>query len=67
MGIMKMPVRDVLVTAIGPGKFLRAELERLAARPSMEAWLQKVHNRKLARQTRLFSEQILGASSAGRR
>jgi len=31
-------------------EFLRAELERLAARPSIDAWLQQVRKRKRATQ-----------------
>jgi plasmid stability protein len=40
-------------------EFLRAELERLAARPSIDAWLQQVRKRKRATQTRISSKQIL--------
>jgi antitoxin FitA len=57
-------VRDELATrAAQQGKsmqeYLRAELERLASRPSTSAWLQKVRERKRATQTKLSSEQIL--------
>jgi plasmid stability protein len=48
-------------------EFLRAELERLAARPSIEAWLAQVRRRKRAGQTRLTSKQILESRSADRR
>lgn len=48
-------------------EFLRAELERLAARPSIEAWLQQVRNRKRATQTRLSSNQMLDSRNADRR
>ena len=48
-------------------EFLRAELERLAARPSIEAWLRQVRNRKRATQTRLTSKQILDSRNADRR
>jgi antitoxin FitA len=48
-------------------EFLRAELERLAARPSIESWLQQVRKRKRAAQTRLSSKQILENRTADRR
>jgi antitoxin FitA len=48
-------------------EFLRAELERLAARPSVEAWLQQVRKRKRAGQIRLSSRQILQEREADRR
>jgi len=48
-------------------EFLRAELERLAARPSVEAWLQQVRKRKRAGQTRVSSKQILQHRDADRR
>ena len=48
-------------------EFLRAELERLAARPSVEAWLQQVRKRKRATQTRVSSRQILEHKNADRR
>jgi hypothetical protein len=48
-------------------EFLRAELERLAARPSLDAWLQQVRARKCAAQTRVSAKQILENKSADRR
>ena len=48
-------------------EFLRTELERLAARPSVDAWLQQVRKRKRAAQTRVASEQILNSRDADRR
>ena len=48
-------------------EFLRAELERLAARPSVDAWLQQVRKRKRATQTRVPSRQILEHRNADRR
>jgi len=48
-------------------EFLRAELERLAARPSVEAWLQQLRKRKRATQTRVSSRQILQNRDADRR
>jgi hypothetical protein len=65
-------VRDELASrAALQGKsmqeFLRAELERLAARPSMEAWLLQVRKRKRAAQNHLSSDQILDSRNADRR
>jgi antitoxin FitA len=65
-------VRDELASrAAMQGKsmqeFLRAELERLAARPSIDAWLQQVRKRKRATQTRISSQQILDNRNADRR
>jgi antitoxin FitA len=48
-------------------EYLRAELERLAARPSIDAWLKQVRKRKRAAQTRISSGQILDSRSADRR
>jgi hypothetical protein len=48
-------------------EFLRAELERLTARPSIDAWLQQVRKRKRAMQTRVTSKQILKNRNADRR
>ena len=48
-------------------EYLRAELQRLVARPSVDAWLRQVRKRKRAGQTRLSSEQILANRDAGRR
>jgi plasmid stability protein len=48
-------------------EYLRAELERLAARPSVDAWLQQVRKRKRASQTRVSSGQILKERDADRR
>lgn len=48
-------------------EFLRAELERLAARPSVDAWLAQVRKRKRASQTRVASGQILKARDSDRR
>jgi plasmid stability protein len=48
-------------------EFLRAELERLAARPSVDAWLQQVRKRKRATQTRVSSRQILQNRDTDRR
>jgi plasmid stability protein len=48
-------------------EFLRAELERLADRPSIEAWLQQVRARKRTTQTRVAARQILANRNADRR
>jgi antitoxin FitA len=48
-------------------EFLRAELERLAARPSVDAWLQQVRARKRATDSRVSSAAIIENRSADRR
>jgi hypothetical protein len=48
-------------------EYLRSELERLASRPSVDAWLEQVRKRKRASQTRLSAAQILKARDADRR
>ena len=48
-------------------EYLRAELQRLVARPSVDAWLQQVRKRKRAGRTRVSSDQILANRDAGRR
>jgi plasmid stability protein len=48
-------------------EFLRSELQRLASRPSVDAWLQQVRKRKRAAQTRVSSEEILKSRDADRR
>jgi len=40
-------------------EYLRAELERLAARPSVDAWLEQLRKRKRASQTRVAARQVL--------
>ncbi len=47
-------------------KFLRAELERIAARPSLDAWLQGVRERKTVAETRVEANRILRARDADR-
>ena len=47
-------------------EFLRAELLRMADRPSIEVWLQQVRRRKRASQTRVNSEQIVKDRDADR-
>jgi len=48
-------------------EYLRGELERMASRPSVDAWLQQVRKRKRATQTRVSSRQILQDRDADRR
>jgi antitoxin FitA len=65
-------VRDELAArAAAQGRsmqeFLRAALERLASRPTVDAWLQQVRRRKRATQSRITSEQILKNRAADRR
>ncbi|MCC7413529.1 MAG: hypothetical protein IT495_18070 [Gammaproteobacteria bacterium] len=48
-------------------EYLREELERLAARPSVDAWLEQVRRRKRASQPRVASGQILKERDADRR
>jgi len=47
-------------------EFLRAELERIAARPSLDAWLQGVRERKTVAETRVEADRILRARDADR-
>ena len=47
-------------------EFLRCELERLASRPSIGAWLQGVRNRKAGTKTRVPPSSILRARDADR-
>ena len=65
-------VRDELASrAALQGKsmqeFLRAELERLAARPSIESWLEQVRRRKRASHSRIASETIIELRDRDRR
>lgn len=48
-------------------EYLRAELERMVARPSLDAWLEQVRKRKRAGRTRVSSGQILDHRDADRR
>lgn len=48
-------------------EFLRAELERLAARPAIDVWLQQLRKRKRAAQSVVSSQQILRNRNADRR
>jgi antitoxin FitA len=48
-------------------EYLRAELERLAARPTVNAWLEQVRKRKRSSQIRLSAQDIVKARDADRR
>ena len=62
---------DLHVRAALQGKsmqeYLRIELQRLASRPSVEAWLEQVRKRKRAAQARVSADQILAGRDADRR
>ena len=47
-------------------EFLRQELERIASRPSLDLWLQRVRERKEAAGTRVRAASILRARDADR-
>ena len=47
-------------------EFLRYELGRIAARPSLGAWLREVRERKTAAGTRVRPSRILSARDADR-
>ena len=47
-------------------EFLRCELERIASRPSLDAWLQGVRERKVAANTLVRPSSILRARDADR-
>jgi len=48
-------------------EFLRAELERLAARPPIEQVLARIRDRKTTAQTRISPQEILAHRNADRR
>jgi plasmid stability protein len=48
-------------------EFLRSELERLAAKPSIEAWLGQVRRRKRTTATKISAHRILSDRDAERR
>jgi len=48
-------------------EYLRCELERIASRPSLEAWLQTVQERKEAAGTRVRASKVLRARDADRK
>lgn len=47
-------------------EYLRCELERIASRPSLDAWLQGVRDRKEAAGSRVRPSSILRARDADR-
>lgn len=47
-------------------EFLRCELERIASRPSVGAWLRGVRDRKAVAETRVQPSRILRARDADR-
>jgi hypothetical protein len=48
-------------------EYLLAELERLASRPTAEAWLERVKARKAVTGSRVSARAILAARAADRR
>jgi len=48
-------------------EYLREELERLAARPSVHAWVEQVRERKRANAQRVAARKILAHRDADRR
>lgn len=48
-------------------EYLREELERLAARPSLHAWLEQIRERKHAARRRVSAKTILSHRDADRR
>ena len=48
-------------------EYLKQELERLAARPSLHAWLERVGERKRAADRRVSGKEILRHRDADRR
>ena len=48
-------------------EYLKEELERLAARPSLEAWLERVRDRKRSAGSRVTAKQILKHRDADRK
>jgi antitoxin FitA len=48
-------------------EFLRAELERLAARPPVERLLARIRDRKMTAKTRISPREILAHRNADRR
>ncbi|MEW6268570.1 MAG: hypothetical protein AB1689_04645 [Thermodesulfobacteriota bacterium] len=48
-------------------EYLKEQLERLAARPSLDTWLERVRQRKHAAPSRVPSKEILKHRDADRR
>lgn len=63
--------RELAARAAAQGRsmqeYLRIALERLATRPTAEAWLQQVQRRKRAAGTRVAAEDILAIRDSDRR
>ena len=63
--------RELAARAAAQGRsmqeFLRIALERIATRPTSDAWLQQVRRRKRATETKVAAEQILSSRDADRR
>ncbi len=65
-------VRDALASRAASERksmqeFLKGELERLAARPAMHVWLDRVRERKHAAERRIPARQIVKSRDADRR
>lgn len=48
-------------------QYLRGELERMVAKPSLDEWLREVRTRKRAMNNRVTTESILRARDADRK
>ena len=48
-------------------EFLHAELKRMVARPSIDAWLEQVRRRKRVAQSRISADEIIKRREADRR
>ena len=48
-------------------EFLHAELKRMVARPSIDAWLEQVRRRKRVAQSRISADEIIKSREADRR
>ena len=48
-------------------EYLRSELERMAARPTVGTWLEQVRRRKRAAKSQVSAKQILDGREADRR
>jgi hypothetical protein len=48
-------------------EYLKGELERLARKPSMHAWIERVRKRKKSTQSKVSAREILRHRDAGRR
>jgi len=48
-------------------EYLRGELERIASRPTVDAWLETVRERKASAGTRISAKKIVEARDADRK